>query len=109
METKSHWNQKVANNRGLSWRKKLLAGRLDVQMNPTHIRLKRIKKNKTQIEIASLIGMSSTTYGAVESGRRPVVKDKGEMIAKSLNISFETAFTQSKKNKNRYLAIRSKV
>lgn len=103
---KSHWNQKVAKNRGLEWRKKLLAGRLDVQMNPTQLRLKRIKKNKTQIELASQIGMSYTTYGAVESGRRPVAKAKAEKIAKALGIAFDTAFSVSKKHPNRYLAVR---
>lgn len=104
----THWNQKVANNRGLEWRKKLLAGRLDIQMNPTHLRLKRIKKNKTQMELAALSGMSNTTYGAVESGRRPVVKEKGEKIAKALGVAFDTAFEQVKNHKNRFIAVRSK-
>ena len=108
MEHKTHWNQKVAKNRGLEWRKKLLAGRLDVQMNPTHIRLKRIKRNKTQTELAALSGMSNTTYGAVESGRRPIAKEKGEKIAKVLGLTFDSVFTPSKNNKNRFIAIRSK-
>ena len=108
METKSHWNKKVSANRGLEWRKKLLAGRLDIQMNPTHLRLKRIKKNKTQMELAALSGMSNTTYGAVESGRRPVVKEKGEKIAKTLGLAFDTAFSQTKNHKNRFVALRGK-
>jgi len=108
METKAHWNQKVANNRGLEWRKKLLTGRLDVQMNPSHLRLKRIKKNKTQMELAALSGMSNTTYGAVESGRRPIAKEKAERIAKALGISFDTAFSQAKNHKNRFIAVRGK-
>jgi DNA-binding XRE family transcriptional regulator len=105
---KAHWNQKVSANRGLAWRKKLLAGRLDIQMNPTHLRLRRIKKNKTQMELAALSGMSNTTYGAVESGRRPVVKEKGEKIAKALGIGFDDAFSQSKTHKKRFVAIRNK-
>jgi len=102
---KPHWNQKVAKNRGLEWRKKLLFGRLDVQRNPTHLRLKRIKKNKTQIELASQIGMSYTTYGAVESGRRPVAKPKAERIAKVLGLSFEKVFKPTE-HPTRFLAVR---
>lgn len=101
---KAHWNKKVAANRGPAWRKKLLAGRLDIQMNPTKLRLSRIKLNKTQIDLAKKVGMSSTTYGAVESGRRAVAKTRAEKIAKSLGMAFTTAFAKTKNHPNRFMA-----
>lgn len=106
MEAKTHWNQKVAKSRGLEWRKKLLAGRLDVQMHPTLIRLRRIKKNATQTEIATAVGMSDTTYSAVESGRRPVTRERAEKIAACLGLAFDKAFKQAQIGKGRYQAKR---
>lgn len=104
MENKAPWNQKVVKNRGIEWKKKLLSGRLDIQMNPSHLRLKRIKKNRTQKEVAAQVGMSCATYGAVESGQRPVVKIKAEKIAKALSVPFQEAFSVSDDNPNRYIA-----
>lgn len=102
---KPHWNKKVAANRGSEWRQKLLAGRLDIQMNPSNIRLKRIKSNKTQIELAESVGISHATYGAIESGRRMVKADKAEKIAKALGIVLNKAFKA--KTKNKFEAIRN--
>ncbi len=109
METKeAHWNKKVAKNRGLEWRKSLLQGRLDVNMHPSVVRLKRIKLNLTQIDMATEVGISYTTYGAVESGRRPVQKLCAEKIAKVLKLSFDKSFEPSKIGKNRFQARREK-
>lgn len=104
MENKDHWNKKVAKNRGLEWRRKLLSGRLDVQTNPTRVRLARIEKNNTQNEISKEIGMSATTYASIESGRRPVRKDHAEKIAKALGLPFKKAFTVSEDNSDKFVA-----
>ncbi len=96
------WNHKVAANRGPEWRKKLLQGRLEIQMNPTTVRLRRIKKNLTQGEVALKAGLSVGTYGAVESGRRLVSKEKAERIAKILSLQADKAFEN--KIKNKYIA-----
>ena len=107
MEAKSHdWNKKVAAKRGSKWHKNLLMGRLEVQMNPTAIRLKRVKKNKTQVEIAKKVGLSTSTYTAIESGRRPAKEKSAKLITSVLDIPFEQAFTPSKICKNRYEAVK---
>lgn len=77
-------------------------------MNPTFIRLRRIKRNRTQVEIATEIGISYTTYGAVESGRRPVSEDTAQKIAKALGVSFDKAFEVSTIGKGRYQAKKEK-
>lgn len=101
-----NWNHKVAKARGAEWRKKLLLGRLDVQTHPSVLRIRRIRRNKTQVEIAGIVGMSYTTYGAVESGRRPVSKERAEKIAKCLSLSFDKAFIAATIGKGRFQARR---
>jgi DNA-binding XRE family transcriptional regulator len=107
MEAKTHnWNKKVAAKRGPKWHKSLLMGRLQAQMNPTAIRLRRVKKNKTQVEIAKKVGLSTSTYTAIETGRRPAKEESAKLITSVLDIPFDQAFTPSKICKNRFEAAR---
>ena len=92
MET--HWNQKVAANRGKTWRTNILSGRLKAARNPTHIRLARIKQSKSQGNVAENIGLTYATYGAIESGRRQVKEDRAKAISELLNLKFTKAFTK---------------
>ena len=103
---KNHiWNKKVAQNRGETWRKKLLSGRLMAQMSPSKLRLFRIEKELTQEEVASAVGLSPSTYMAIESGKRPAKMESAEKIANYLDISLKKAFTDSS-TKNRFEVIR---
>jgi len=88
-----HWNQKVAANRGKSWRNALLSGRLEAARNPSAIRLARIKKSLSQAEVAKSISLTYATYGAIESGRRPVKEDRAKKISDILGLNFKRAFT----------------
>lgn len=87
-----HWNQKVAANRGESWRSALLTGRLEASMNPTKIRLERIKQKKSQTDIAKKLGLTYATYGAIEGGRRQVREERAKEIAELLGLKFKSAF-----------------
>lgn len=89
-----HWNKKVARNRGEAWRKNLVSGRFKILNNPTTIRIKRMKKGLTQGAIASSLGLTYTTYGAIETGTRPVKQERAIAIAKQLKISLDKAFRQ---------------
>lgn len=88
-----HWNQKVAANRGKAWKEKLLAGRFEAARNPTTIRLARVKKLLSQTEVAKTLEMTYATYGAIESGRRPVKEDRAKRIAQLLGVGLKSAFT----------------
>lgn len=101
-----HWNQKVSQNRGDKWKKNLIVGRLNAQKNPTNIRLARVKQGKTQGEMAKLLGVTYSTYGAIESGTRLVRDDRAERIATILSLSPSKAF-QKAKLEGRYKAKRS--
>ena len=102
-----HWNQKVAANRGKSWRSALLSGRLEASRNPTVIRLARIKADKTQTDVANSIELTYATYGAIESGRRPVKEDRARKIAEILGLNFKRAFAAHDSGK--YLARKEKI
>lgn len=105
MDTKNaHFNQKVAKNRGPEWRKKLLSGRLEVQRHPTLLRVRRVFRKWTQAEIATKVSMTTTSYSAVESGRRPVSRERAASIAKILGIAFDKAFGTAIIEKGRYQA-----
>jgi len=94
-----HWNQKVSANRGKTWKSKLLSGRLEVQMNPTKLRLARIKKGLTQTDVAKTLGLTYATYGAIEAGRRAVKNDRANKITGLLGVALKHAFTENKAGK----------
>jgi len=93
------WNDKVSQKRGAEWRAKLVHGRLDAAMNPTKLKLKRVAKNLSQEEVAEKLGLSLTTYGAIERGRRPVKFDLANELAKVLKSKKADILTKTPKGK----------
>lgn len=89
-----HHNVKVAENRGDSWKQNLRASRLDVQLNPTSLRLKRLKKKLTQADIASTLDVSLSTYTAIERGKRTLKIEQAKKIAEILSASFSNLFSK---------------
>jgi len=77
-----HWNKKVAANRGPTWRKALMEGRINLKM--TRLRERRCELLKTQEELAIEIGISTSTYAAIEKGQRLVQPHIGDLVAKKL-------------------------
>jgi DNA-binding XRE family transcriptional regulator len=108
MKKKEHHNAKVARNRGSKWKQNLVRGRLDVQMNPSKLRLKRFHKDRTQKQIADSCGIVLTTYCAIERGVRPAKAELAKKICKYLNIpqkSLKEYFTENENGK--YFAVKS--
>lgn len=102
-----HWNQKVAQNRGKDWKKKLLTGRLEAQKNPTKLKLARVKRGLSQGIVAQEIGVTYATYGAIENAHRPVTEERAKRIAQQLGVSFSNAFAEKLvKGEPKYIAKR---
>lgn len=86
------WNGKVAKKRGEGWRSKLISGRLDAAMNPTKLRLARIKKGASQEQIAKVIGVPTSTYGSIERGKLTLKKLKAAKLATHLRKGLSDLF-----------------
>jgi DNA-binding XRE family transcriptional regulator len=102
-KSNSNWHKKIAKNRGESWRKNMLAGRRDAILNPSHVRLLRLKYDIHQAEIAKKINISESTFGAIERAKRMVNGGDAQKIAAALNVAKEKIFRFVKHDK--YLAI----
>jgi DNA-binding XRE family transcriptional regulator len=108
---KNNWHRKIASNRGSSWHKNMLLGRREAVLNPSNIRLARLKKNIHQAEIAKRLDMSESTFGAIERGKRPVKSAVAKEIANQLGMPLEKVFRSitrvnpRKPEKTKYLAV----
>jgi len=74
-------NKLVAKNRSESWKKALVKGRLQSQMNPTKLKVVRCEKEISQEKTAARLKLSASTYHAIERGRRGVSKSRAELIS----------------------------
>lgn len=99
-------NRKVANNRGTAWRSKLVGGRLDSEMRPTVLKIRRAQKLVSQDQLADDLGVSLSTYGAIERGRRSVTKETAAKLSSLLGASVSTLFTSALRGK--YVAMKAK-
>lgn len=90
--SKSTLHKKIAANRGASWRKNLVAGRRDVALNPSNMRIARLKKNIDQARIAKHMDWSESTVGAIERAKRMVKPNEAQGIAKILGYPVNKLF-----------------
>lgn len=100
------WHKKIAANRGERWLKNVLAGRRDALLNPSNIRLFRLKLNIHQEAIAKKLNVSESTFGSIERGKRKVSKQLAQQIAAILGTSDHKLFKFVKHDK--YIAIIAK-
>lgn len=96
MAKQIHWNKKVASKRGPQWRKNLSNGRKAVRANPTKLRTGRLGKEKSQLQVAKAVNMTSSTYCQVESGHRTVGAPQAAKIAKHLGLDLKRVFKRAK-------------
>lgn len=89
-------NQKVVENRGEIWKSKLKEGRLDAQLNPTLLKVKRVKAQIAQDEMSKLLGLSRSTYGAIERAKRLVSEKRAAQIADKLKFQKDSLFRKDK-------------
>ena len=94
---KGSWSQKISASRGKQWLKNVAAGRRDASLNPSNIRLLRLRQGLDQESLARLVGISESTFGAIERGRRPVKKEVAQAIANTLKTVLPKVFTQKAK------------
>lgn len=108
---KPKWHQKIATARGSSWHKNMLIGRREAVLNPSNVRLARLKKNVHQSAIAKHLDMSESTFGAIERAKRPVKAELAKQISSHLGMPIEKLFRQvtrrnpSKPENTKFLAI----
>jgi DNA-binding XRE family transcriptional regulator len=100
------WHRKIAQNRGESWRKNVLAGRRDAILNPSSIRLIRIKNNIMQSVIARKLNLSESAYGAIERGKQKVKETTAKEIADFFAVPLSKIFKPVGNKK--FLAVKRK-
>jgi DNA-binding XRE family transcriptional regulator len=93
------WNDKVSKSRGKDWKKKLVQGRLDAALNPTKLKLARVKANLSQEAVAKQAGLSLATYGAIERSKRPLRAEAAQKISKVLKTPLTRLFQDTVKGK----------
>lgn len=98
-------NKKVAQNRGESWKSKLIKGKYDSNQHPTIIKQKRVEKGLAQTKMAKEVQVSLATYGSIERARIGVKKPLAAFIASTLGTTIEKSF---KKDGEKYIAIKVK-
>ena len=98
-------NKKVALNRGKSWQKNMIKGKLEVATHPTTIKIKRVEKEISQSFMAQKMSLSLATYGSIERSQKPIKESLASFIASFLGLPFDKAFT---KNGDKFLAIKVK-
>ncbi len=97
--------KKIAINRGgkgSSWHKNMLAGRRDAQLNPSLIRLARLRRQLHQSVIANRLNLSESTYGAVERGKRLVDEVTARKTSDLLGVPMTKLF---KSNGKKFVAV----
>ena len=98
-------NKKIAKKRGKNWKSNLIKGHLDSNLNPSILKMKRIKKDLSQTDMTKVVKLSLASYGAIERGKRPTNLEVANQIAKKLKLSKKTLFNMDKKGK--YIAKKS--
>lgn len=102
-----NWHKKIAQNRGESWHRNMLAGRRDAFLNPSNIRVLRVKGDFHQDVLAKKLKISESTFGAIERGKRMVSGETAKAIAAILGVNYQKIFKFVKHNK--YIAVVAKA
>lgn len=92
-------NQKIALLRGDRWKRNLKKGWLDSQMNPTQLKIARVAQDLSQTDTANKLGLSLSTYGGIERGKRSITTGMASLLASLLKLPVNKLFKQSSGNK----------
>ena len=105
-KAKTH-HKKIAESRGSKWKENLSIGKRDSMLNPSVMKIARLKLGLNQTVIAKKIDVSPSTFGSIERGRQPVKLASAKEISKVLRVPFDRLFKVSSGSKNRkkFLAI----
>ena len=75
-------HKNIAKARGERWKKNLIIGRREAMLNPTLIRLARLKKGLQQEDCAEKLKISTSAWAAIERGRQKIKFESASKIAK---------------------------
>lgn len=84
--------KKIAANRGVKWREKLSAGRMEASLNPSNIAIARRSQGLQQTDLAKKVRLKDSTLGAIERGHRSATVDTAKKIAAALNVPVTKLF-----------------
>lgn len=111
-DTNLSWHQKIAEARGEKWKKSLSAGKLDAQLNPSLLKLARLRLKIDQNTLAEKLDVSPSTYGSIERGLQQVKRSRAQEICKMLKSPLEKVFKRvaspDKTTAKKYVAITQK-
>lgn len=94
--------------RSKTWTENALKGRIEARLNPTRLRLLRDQAFILQETVSKELKITEPTYGAIETGRRPVGENRAKAIAKFFNKDMDFLFSKIPR-KAKYVAIRTKI
>lgn len=99
----SERNKNVAKNRGEEWRKSLVQGKLDAQLNPSKLKILRVKMKVPQETIADRAKLTLTYYGMIERGTRKASKEHADKICAAVGKKISELFL---KDGNKFVVIK---
>lgn len=99
---------RVAAARGKEWEEKVRIGKANAKINPSLLYKARVAKGLTQSDMAIKLGMSMTSYCAVERGKRMVKELIGMLIATLVTKELKCIFKVCVEEKQKYIARMSK-
>jgi DNA-binding XRE family transcriptional regulator len=98
---------RTKSKRSKSWTENALKGRIQARINPTKLRLLRDQSFILQETVSKNLKITEPTYGAIETGRRPVNLERAKAIAEFFKKEVDYLFTKVPR-KNKYIASKIK-
>ena len=101
----SNWHKEISASRGSGWRKAIIAGRQDSLLNPSTLRIARHSAGfGRQEDFAREVGLTKSTYCAIERGLRKVKVDVVKKIASKVKRPVSNLF-KAHGNGQKFVAI----
>lgn len=91
-KSRDDWHKNIAAARGEKWKANVLEGRREVQLNPSNIRILRLRKKLMQSAFAKKLGISESAFGAIERGHQPVSKERAAQISDMIDAPLAKLF-----------------
>lgn len=92
-------NRKIGEKRGSQWVENLKNGRRESMLSPSRIRLIRLKRGLSQEEVAKALGLTESTYQAIERGKRMVDFERANQVAAYFKGITRNLFSKVSKDK----------
>lgn len=100
-----HFNVRVAAARGRGWIEALKRGKMRSRLNPSLLSELRKDRGLRQIDVATRLEMSLSSYCAVERGERPVKEFIAMHISTEMGLRVADLFEPAERLPGKYMAI----